>query len=69
MEKIIGSYRKTRASMYFDLINGKQLELEALQGTIVRLGSELGIHTPIHSFFYSMLLPHQIAARQRLGLS
>jgi 2-dehydropantoate 2-reductase len=68
MEKILGRYAKTRSSLFFDLKNGKQLEIDALSGTVVRLGNELGVPTPVHQFIYSMLLPHHIAAKQRLGI-
>lgn len=50
----------SRSSMYFDLISQKPLEVEALNGTIVRLGLQQGIETPIHKFFYSLLLPHHL---------
>lgn len=50
--------RGTRSSMYYDLVNGKPLELEGLNGTVVRLGKELGIPTPVHEMIYSSLLPH-----------
>lgn len=50
--------RNTRSSMYYDLAAGKPLELEALNGTIVRMGKELGIPTPVHEMIYSSLLPH-----------
>ena len=48
----------TRSSMYYDLINRKPLEIEALNGTIVRLGKELNVPTPIHKTIYASLLPH-----------
>jgi len=32
----------TRSSMYFDLVSGKPMEVEALNGTVVRLGEQLG---------------------------
>ena len=48
----------TRSSMYFDLINRKPLEIEALNGTIVRLGKELNVPTPIHQTIYASLLAH-----------
>jgi 2-dehydropantoate 2-reductase len=69
MEKVHGIYSRTRSSLFFDLKNGKQLEIDALSGTVVRLGKELGIPTPIHHFIYSMLLPHHVAAKQQLGIS
>jgi len=50
----------TRSSMYYDLINQKPLEVEALNGTVVRLGRELGIPTPIHDVIYAALLPYHL---------
>ncbi|HTY36247.1 MAG TPA: 2-dehydropantoate 2-reductase [Bacteroidota bacterium] len=50
----------TRSSMYFDLAAGKPMEIEALNGTIVRLGEQLGVATPIHRVIYSVLLPYHL---------
>ena len=50
----------TRSSMYFDLIAGKPMEIEALNGTIVRLGEQLGVPTPVHRVIYSILLPYHL---------
>ncbi|HEY4612744.1 MAG TPA: ketopantoate reductase family protein, partial [Bacteroidota bacterium] len=51
---------KTRSSMYFDLVNEKPLEIEALNGAVVRLGKELGVPTPIHQTIYAALLPYHL---------
>ncbi len=60
-EKILAGLRRfdpeTRSSMYYDLINGKPLEIEALNGSIVKLGEALGVPTPIHRTIYASLLP------------
>jgi 2-dehydropantoate 2-reductase len=50
----------TRSSMYFDLVSGKPMEIEALNGIVVRFGEQLGIPTPIHRVIYASLLPHHI---------
>jgi 2-dehydropantoate 2-reductase len=50
----------TRSSMYFDLVSGKPMEIEALNGTVVRFGEQLGIPTPIHRVIYASLLPHHL---------
>jgi 2-dehydropantoate 2-reductase len=55
----------TRSSMYFDLAAGKPLELEALNGTVVRLGEQLGVPTPIHRVIYSVLLPYHLKHSQQ----
>lgn len=63
-EKVIAGLRRfdpnTRSSMYFDLINEKPMEVEALNGTVVRLGKELGVPTPIHRTIYATLLPYHL---------
>ena len=46
--------------MYFDLINERLMEIDALNGTVVRLGKELGIPTPIHKTIYASLLPYHL---------
>ena len=49
---------ETRSSMLIDLSQGKRIELEALQGTIIRRGQALGIATPIIAALYAELEPH-----------
>jgi 2-dehydropantoate 2-reductase len=44
-----------RASMAFDLENGKPLESPYLSGAIVRIGEQLGVPTPTHRFFSDAL--------------
>lgn len=46
------------ASMHRDLLAGRRLELEALSGAAVRLGSVKGIPTPIHQTIYIALQPY-----------
>jgi 2-dehydropantoate 2-reductase len=55
----------TRSSMYFDLVGGKPMEVEALNGTIVRFGEQLGVPTPIHRVIYASLLPHHLNHMQQ----
>lgn len=47
-----------RPSMLLDLERGKPLELDALNGTVVRLGAELGVPTPVNRFIYAALKLH-----------
>ena len=47
-----------KSSMLEDLERGKPLELPWLSGTVTRLGSELGVATPIHRFIATVLKPH-----------
>jgi len=65
--KIIDSQPyNTTASLQRDMMEGKPSELEAQNGTIVKMGIEQGIETPINSFIYHCLLPQENKAR---GLS
>ncbi|NOR29200.1 MAG: 2-dehydropantoate 2-reductase [Lutibacter sp.] len=56
----------TTSSLQRDMMNGNPSELEAQNGTIVKLGKELGIATPVNAFIYNCLLPQERKAR---GLS
>ena len=47
-----------RTSMFEDLLEGKRLEVEALNGTLVRLGREHGVETPLHFAVYAALKPY-----------
>ena len=47
-----------RGSMYFDLLAGKRLELEAINGAVVRMGREVGIPTPYNLLVYAGLKPY-----------
>ncbi len=51
---------KTRSSLYYDLVHGKPLEIEALAGTVVRNGAALGIPTPVNRAVYAALLPYHL---------
>ena len=50
----------TRSSLYYDLERGKPLEIEALAGTVVRLGAAHGIPTPVNRTVYASLLPYHL---------
>ena len=47
-----------RTSMLLDVEAGRRLELEALNGTAVRLGKELGVQTPLNFAVYAALKPY-----------
>ena len=47
-----------RGSMYYDLAAGRRLELDVLNGTVVRLGSEHRIPTPTNFAVYAALKPY-----------
>ena len=48
---------ETKASMLVDLENHRRLELPWLSGAVSRIGAELGVDTPIHSFITTVLKP------------
>jgi len=48
---------ETKASMLVDLENGRRLELPWLSGAVARIGKELGVPTPTHSFIAAVLKP------------
>ncbi|HEX7138674.1 MAG TPA: ketopantoate reductase C-terminal domain-containing protein, partial [Vicinamibacterales bacterium] len=49
---------ETKASMLVDLENRRRLELPWLSGAVARIGREVGVPTPIHSFITAVLTPH-----------
>ena len=52
------------SSLHHDLIHGKRLELEALQGHAVRLGARHGVPTPALFAVYAALRPAALAAER-----
>jgi 2-dehydropantoate 2-reductase len=54
----------TKASMLVDLENGRRLELPWLSGAVARIGREVGVATPIHSFIATVLKPFVSGARR-----
>ncbi len=54
------------ASMQRDIMDGKPSELGSQNGAVVRMGLEMGIPTPLHTFIYHSLLPQELIARQEL---
>ncbi len=61
-EKLIAGVRdfppEMKSSMQTDLEHGRRLELEWLNGTVLRLGRELGLETPSHLKVVEALTPH-----------
>jgi 2-dehydropantoate 2-reductase len=49
----------TRSSLLIDLQQGKRIEVEALQGSVVRRGRKAGVPTPIHAVLYSVLKAYE----------
>jgi len=48
---------QTKPSLLAALEGGQRLELEAMSGTVVRYGREVGVPTPIHALAYAALKP------------
>jgi len=48
-----------QTSMHSEYERGLPTELDALSGAVIRLGRQIGVPTPVHSFLYSVLLPHK----------
>jgi 2-dehydropantoate 2-reductase len=46
------------SSLYHDLAGGRRLELESLNGEVVRRGRERGIETPLNFAIYAALRPY-----------
>jgi 2-dehydropantoate 2-reductase len=64
---LAGSFEpEMRGSMAHDLAAGRRLELEALNGTVVRLGQARGIPTPFNFVIYAALKPF-VAGTPALG--
>jgi 2-dehydropantoate 2-reductase len=53
-----GSDRAIRGSLYYDLAAGRRLEIETLNGTVVRLGQERSVPTPANFAVYAALKPY-----------
>jgi len=47
------------SSMHHDLTHGKPLELDWLNGAVVRLGRAAGVATPVNGFIYAALKLHR----------
>lgn len=47
-----------RSSMLEDLDRGRRIELPWLSGAVVRIGQEVGVPTPTHRLFVTLLRPH-----------
>ena len=49
----------TRSSQLEDILAGRRLELESLNGEVLRLGRELGVPTPLNFRVYEALKPYE----------
>lgn len=53
----------TKPSMLVDLEQGRPLELDALNGTVVRFAAEAGLEVSVNRTLYAVLKPHEHGAR------
>ncbi len=53
------------SSLTRDVWEGKPSEIEYQNGTVVKMGEELGIDTPVNRFIYNCILPLERKARAR----
>ena len=65
IETYVGGIPGTmRSSLLIDLAQGKRIEVEALQGSVVRRAGRLGVPVPIISTLYAVLKPFAAGAPQ-----
>ena len=57
LDYILGELDQMHASMHADVMAGRPLELEALNGAVVRAGKSVNVPTPINDVIYAMLKP------------
>lgn len=57
---MVGSIDEMHASMHSDIVAGRPLELEALNGAVVRAGKDANVPTPINDVIYAMLKPYML---------
>ena len=55
---------QARGSLYVDLINGHKMELDTLNGAVVRLGREVDVSTPMNFAVYAALKPYTSSAME-----
>ncbi|MCG8701125.1 MAG: hypothetical protein MI922_23935, partial [Bacteroidales bacterium] len=55
---------ESNSSLTRDVLEGKPSEIEYQNGTVVRLGKNFGVSTPINSFVYKCILPMEQRARR-----
>lgn len=63
-EKLEENFRRmppsNTSSMYYDLTHAKHVEVEALNGTIVRLAKQYSVTVPQNELIYTSLLPYAL---------
>ncbi|MBT5878301.1 MAG: 2-dehydropantoate 2-reductase [Rhodospirillaceae bacterium] len=56
---LLSNFANAMPSMLVDLLAEKRIELEGLQGAVVRLAKELGVPAPVHNIAYAALKPFE----------
>ena len=64
MDLIAARPMGARGSMQADLESGRPLELDAIVGSVGRIGRKLNVPTPIFDILYMLLLPHIDGTRE-----
>jgi len=64
MDLIAARPMGARGSMQADLESGRPLELDAIVGSVGRIGRKLNVPTPIFDILYTLLLPHIDGTRE-----
>ena len=64
---VLGFLPGVKPSMELDQEAGKRLEIDALSGTVVRLGAANGVPTPVHQTIYAALKREDERAQARLS--
>ena len=68
-EHIIELEPASTTSLQRDIAEGRPSELEEQIGVVVRIGSEVRVEVPIHTFVYDSLLPGELQARGQVPRS
>ena len=59
LEYLDGELEQLHSSMHTDITAGRPLELETLNGAVLRVGREVNVPTPINDVIYAMLKPYE----------
>jgi 2-dehydropantoate 2-reductase len=55
---------ESTSSMYYDLTHGKRIEIEALNGAVVRFGRRFSVAVPTHELIYESLKSYAAPVRE-----
>ncbi len=56
---MLSNFANAMPSMLVDLLAGKRIELEGLQGAVVRMAKQLNVAVPVHQVAYAALKPYE----------